>query len=148
MNNKYLAKTISLYEKYKSLINYIIFGVVTTISNIITYHVSHNKLGIGNVTSTIIAWVVAVIVAYTTNKIWVFESKSLKSVVLIKEISCFFACRFLTGLLDVCIMWIVPNLFTINTTLLKTISNVIVICLNYVASKLFIFKNTTNKKGL
>ncbi|MBQ7953512.1 MAG: GtrA family protein [Clostridia bacterium] len=140
-DNEYFTKAINIYQKYKTQMNYIIFGIVTTISNIITYYILYNKLHIENVTATVIAWFVSVIVAYVTNKIWVFESKSLKPAILVKEVSSFFACRILTGFLDVGIMWIGVDLLLFNSTLLKIISNVIVIVLNYVASKLFIFKN-------
>ncbi len=140
-DNEYFTKAINIYQKYKTQMNYIVFGIVTTISNIITYYILYNKLHIENVTATVIAWFVSVIVAYVTNKIWVFESKSLKPAILVKEVSSFFACRILTGFLDVGIMWIGVDLLLFNSTLLKIISNVIVVILNYVASKLFIFKN-------
>lgn len=71
------------------------FGVCTTAVNVGTYYVSFNVTELSNVISTIIAWILAVLFAYFTNKIWVFDSKSFDKNVLIKEIPAFF--RMQTG---------------------------------------------------
>ena len=130
-----------LYRKYKMQINYLVFGGVTTVVNVVVYYVFYNKLNIANIPSTVIAWLVAVIVAYITNKIWVFESRSVKFSVLVKEIVSFFCCRLLTGFLDVGIMWIGVDVLMCNSTLAKIVSNVVVIVSNYLVSKLIVFKN-------
>ena len=128
------------YKKYKTQIMYMIFGAVTTVVNVVAYHLLCNILSVPNVAGTIIAWFVSVIVAYITNKIWVFESKSLEISVLTKEMSTFFSCRFATGILDVVIMWIGVNLLLLPSVPIKILSNIIVIILNYILSKIFIFK--------
>lgn len=127
-------------KKYKALIYYVIFGVLTTIINIVVYTVSYNQLGISNVASNILAWIFAVSVAYVTNKLWVFESRSMEVKVLIFEVVSFFGCRIATGVLDLAIMYVAVDRMAWNSTLMKCISNVIVIIANYVASKLVIFK--------
>ena len=130
----------------KETITYIIFGVGSTVVNLAVFKLF--DLIFTAVTDTdlvlltnLIAWVAAVVFAFVTNKIWVFESKSIKPAVLTKEISSFFACRLLTGFLDVGIMWLGVDLLHFNSTLLKIVANIVVIVLNYVASKLFIFKS-------
>ena len=92
------------------------------------------------VISTVIAWIVAVIFAYVTNKLWVFESKSCEKQVLAKEILAFFVCRILTGVLDIVIMAVFVDILHFNDMVTKIVSNVVVIILNYIASKFFIFK--------
>lgn len=67
---------INLMKKYKSFIAYAVFGVFTTIVNIVTYNVCYYKWEFSNTLSNIIAWVLAVTFAYLTNKVWVFDSKS------------------------------------------------------------------------
>ena len=97
-----MEKLLSLLSKYKSLITYGIFGVLTTLINIGIYALCYQQIGIGNVVSNIITWVVAVLFAFVTNKIWVFESKSLEPAVLVAEAVSFFGCRLATGVLDIC----------------------------------------------
>lgn len=129
-----------LLIKYKSLISYAVFGVLTTVINVVTYYVCYNMAGMSNVVSTVIAWILAVLFAFVTNKLWVFDSKSFDKNVVIREIISFFGCRLATGVLDVVIMYFAVDVFASNGTVWKIISNVLVIIINYVASKLIIFK--------
>lgn len=108
--------------------------------NIVTYAVCYNGIGISNVVSNIIAWILACSFAFVTNKLWVFDSKSMEAKTVIYEVITFFGCRLATGVLDLAIMYVSVDLLAWNSTLMKCISNVIVIIANYVASKLVIFK--------
>mgnify|MGYP002624925678 CR=1 FL=1 len=135
-----MNKIKALLVKYKSLIMYAIFGVLTTLVNVLTYYLCFNVLSISNVVSTIIAWVLAVAFAFVTNKLWVFDSKSFDGRTLAHEIPTFFGARIATGILDVLIMYVTVDVLNMNPTIWKLISNIIVIILNYVASKLVIFK--------
>ena len=129
----------TLFNKYRKEILYLVFGAVTTIINIAVYFVLYNCLHISNVTSTVIALIACVTVAYITNKLWVFESDATGFLPVMFEMFKFFLCRFLTGLLDVAIMYIFVDLLELNGNIMKIISNVAVIIINYVASKLIIF---------
>lgn len=131
-----------LLLKYKSLISYAFFGVCTTAVNVISYYIFISITGISNVVSTVIAWFLAVLFAYITNKLWVFESKSFERRVLVKEILAFFGCRLTTGVLDVVVMYMAVDVIHSNGTIWKIISNIIVIIINYIASKLVIFKKS------
>ncbi len=133
-----------LLEKYKAIILYGIFGVLTTLINIVVYEAFYRYVGWSNVVSNIAAWVAAVTVAFITNKLWVFESKTTEKKTLMFEIISFFGCRLATGLLDLAIMYVAVDELALNSTLMKCISNVIVIIVNYIASKLIIFKNGGN----
>ena len=92
-------------KKHKSFIAYGVFGVLTTIVNIVTYNICYNSLGISNTLSNIAAWILAVTFAYLTNKVWVFDSKSWKWEVLRREVPAFISCRLATGVLDIVIMF-------------------------------------------
>ncbi len=129
-----------LWTKYKSFIMYAVFGALTTVVNMAAYFLSYNVLHIPNVPSTVIAWVLAVIFAFITNKLWVFDSPSFDSQTLKHEIPTFFGARVATGILDVLIMYLAVDLAHMNPTVWKLISNVLVIIINYVASKLVIFR--------
>ena len=127
-------------KKYQSFVFYAVFGVFTTVVNIVTYSICYNKLGIGNTLSNVVAWILAVFFAYVTNKVWVFDSKSWKWSVLRREIPAFISCRLATGVLDIAIMFVCEDILGWPAMLMKIVSNVLVIILNYVFSKLIIFK--------
>lgn len=135
-----MNKILELYNKYKMPILYIFFGGLTTLVNMLAYFLCYDMSHISNVISTIIAWVLSVLFAYITNKFYVFESKTVKKKALLFEVFSFFGCRGITGLLDLGIMWLTVDILHYNGLLMKLISNVIVIILNYVVSKVFIFR--------
>lgn len=137
-----MDKIKQLLAKYRGVIAYLFFGVCTTIVNVVTYQLCYNRLHIPNVPSAILAWVIAVLVAFITNKLYVFNSKSFAKEVVVPEIINFFGCRVLTGLLDVAIMFVAVDVLGWHALLWKILSNGLVIVLNYIASKLFIFKNS------
>ena len=138
-----MFKTIkALFVKYRSPILYVFFGGCTTLINWAVYYLCYNIAGIANVPSTILAWIVAVAFAFITNKLWVFDSKSFERKTLLHEIWTFTAARLATGALDVAIMYVAVDLLGRNANLWKLLSNVVVIVLNYVFSKLIVFKRT------
>ena len=130
----------NLLKKYKSFLMYGIFGVLTTIVNLVVYNLCYYKAGINNTVSNVIAWILAVAFAYITNKLWVFESKSWKMSVLRREVTAFVSCRLATGIMDILIMYICVDILGWHAMLMKLSSNVLVIILNYIFSKLIIFK--------
>ena len=132
-----------LIKKYRSFIMYGIFGVLTTVINIVVYNIFYYKIGAQNTISNIIAWIIAVMFAYLTNKVWVFDSKSWEWSILKKEMIAFVSCRLATGIMDLMIMFVCVDLLGMHAMLMKVSSNVLVIILNYVFSKFVIFK----KKG-
>ena len=135
-----MEKIKELLKKYKFIILYGIFGVLTTIINIVTYALCYDVFNISNVVSNIIAWILSVLFAFITNKIWVFESKCFDFKIFIKELWNFIVCRLATGALDLGIMYVGVDLLKGPALILKIASNIIVIILNYVMSKLFVFK--------
>lgn len=137
---------MDLFRKYRSLVFYAVFGVFTTLVNMGAYWLCFNVLGIPNVPSTIVAWFLAVSFAFITNKLWVFDSKSFDAKTLKHEIPTFFGARIATGLLDVLIMYLAVDVMHWNSMVWKMISNVIVIVLNYIASKLVIFRKNGEKE--
>ena len=130
---------MEMYKKYKQQINYLIFGGLTTLINIVTYIVFYDILALSNLFSNIMAWIFSVLFAYVTNKLWVFESKTNGFSALLKELSSFVGCRLATGVLDIVIMYVGVDILLLSGTLMKLFSNVIVIVLNYLLSKILIF---------
>ena len=96
---------MTLFAKYKQTILYLIFGVLSTIVNILTYAFCTRNLNIEFLISNWIAWIVAVLFAYITNKFFVFESKETNIKFLIKELSSFVSCRLLSGIIEMILMY-------------------------------------------
>ena len=135
-----MTKWKALFQKYKDVIPYAIFGVLTTLVNIASYWLCAHALGMPVMASTIIAWILAVLFAYVTNRKWVFLSEAKGRRAIVKEMVSFFACRLATGLVDWACMFLFVDVLHWNDVLIKTGANILVIALNYIASKLIIFK--------
>lgn len=130
----------TIVNKYKMLISYGIFGVLTTIINIVIYSVCFKTFHFSNSVSNIIAWIIAVLFAFITNKLYVFERKTLNKKILTSEFTKFIEARLATGFFDFAVMYVGVDLMNSSAIALKVISNVIVIILNYILSKLVVFK--------
>lgn len=130
----------SLFIKYKEALLYLFFGVLTTLVNIVTYYLFFDLFNVANVTSTVVAQFFAIIFAYVTNKLWVFNSKSWQLKTISFEIFSFFGCRLASAAFDVIFMWVSVDILSLWPILMKVVANVIVVVLNYFASKLLIFK--------
>ncbi|WP_462316523.1 GtrA family protein [Methanobrevibacter sp.] len=122
----------------RELILYVVFGTFTFFVNIIVYFLFENVLGVNYLISNVIAWFFSVLFAYITNRIWVFESKSPD---ILKEMSLFFGGRIFSGVIDTALMYLFIDVMTIGDDISKIIVQVIVIILNYVFSKLIVFKD-------
>ena len=133
-----------LFQKYRDVILYLFFGGCTTLVNMGVYALCYELLGVPNVPSVAIAWLLAVVFAFITNKLWVFDSKSWDRGTVKHEAGSFLAARAATGLLDVLIMYLAVDVMGWNGTVWKLISNILVVILNYIASRLFIFRKKEN----
>lgn len=136
-----MEKIKELYLKYKEIINYLFFGGCTTIVNFISYYIPARIIGIDEIISNVIAWCVSVLFAYITNKLFVFSSKTESLIQTIKEMFSFIFARLFTGVLcDVSLFALMIYVLHINDIVSKITTQVIVVVLNYVLSKLVIFK--------
>lgn len=120
-----------LLTKHRDKIEYILFGVLTTLVNMAVYFACYRLMGLPNV--------LAVAFAFITNRLWVFDSRSFDGKTLTHEIPAFLGARVPTGLLDVAVMYLAVDVFRWNAALWKLISNILVIILNYVVSRLIVF---------
>lgn len=129
-----------LFTKYKETIYYLVFGVLSTIVNIAVYILCTRTLNIDFIISNWIAWIAAVIFAYITNKFWVFESKKIQIKFLIKEFLSFVSCRIVSGIIEMFLMYVMISILSINDFAVKITTNIVVVILNFIFSKLIIFK--------
>ncbi|ANK62573.1 hypothetical protein AYR56_09810 [Loigolactobacillus backii] len=132
--------SLNILNRYKNIIAYLIFGGLTTLINIIVFGLLNSKTTLNYQIANIIAWFLSILFAYTTNKRWVFTSKTNSFKELLKEMGSFFFFRGLSLILDIIIMWFGISLWHINPLLTKVVDNIIVVIANYFFSKFYIFK--------
>ena len=136
-----IQKIRGLIEKYWDILSYLFFGVLTTIVNYIIYLPCYNMFGLSATVSNMIAWVVAVAFAYLTNKPFVFRSHDWSARTVIPELTKFVGCRVGSGLAETIILLVTVDLMGWNGNLWKLFTQILVVILNYIGSKLLVFKN-------
>jgi len=137
-----MNKIKELYNKYKEIINYLIFGVLTTVVSLIVYYLAvFTFLDPDNAVqlqvANILSWVAGVAFAYITNRKYVFESTEKNK---LKEAGKFVMARVLTLAMDMLIMWLGVTILHFNDKIIKLISQVVIIVSNYIFSKIFVFR--------
>ena len=136
-----ISKIWKLVEKHWDIISYLFFGVCTTIVNYIIYLPCYNLLGISATVSNMIAWVVAVAFAYLTNKPFVFKSHDWSTETVIPELTKFVGCRIGSGAAETLILLLAVDILGWNGNIWKLVTQVMVVILNYIGSKLLVFTN-------
>ena len=131
-------------NKFKETFLYVFFGVLTTVVNIGIYFIFTRIFRIDYFTSNTVALIISILFAYITNKFFVFKSKSIEKILLIKEFISFISCRLLSGIVEIIIMLLMINILGINDFVVKIISNIIVIILNFIFSKYIVFRKIIN----
>lgn len=143
--NAGLSKIKELFVKYKEVILYIFFGGLTTLVNWGLYWLLADAFHIHYMAATAIAQIAAILFAYVTNRIWVFESRVSGARGIAVEMLKFFSCRGVSFLMDLLCMYVGVDLLHINDKWMKLIANIIVVIVNYVFSKLIIFREKSEK---
>jgi len=150
-----MIKTVkALFVKYREIIMYLIFGVLTTVVNFVVYFVMPHdetpwftvpifkwELDVSQwLIANIIAWVAAVIFAFVVNKIFVFEDKNNSFGAVMRQIWQFVSVRIASFLLETLLMWVLINIIHMGTGIAKIPVAVLTVVINYIASKLLIFR--------
>ena len=129
-----------LLVKYRDVVIYLVFGVMTTLVNYIVYLACYNLLGLSATFSNVIAWAAAVGFAFVTNKPFVFQSHDWSAATVVPELIKFLGTRIGSGLLETAILGVSVDLLRWNGNLWKILTSVLVVVINYVGSKLLVFK--------
>ena len=127
-------------DKHWDIFSYLIFGVLTTVVNYIVYLPLLNILQLSAALSNVIAWAAAVAFAYVTNKPFVFKSHDWSLRTVIPELSKFVSCRVASGAMETAIIFVAVDMLGWNGNIWKLITSVRVVILNYVFSKLIVFR--------
>ena len=135
-----MKKILDLYKKYKEIINYIIFGGFTTLVNFAVYFACIDFLNIHYLISNVIAWFLSVVFAYVTNRLFVFEKVNFSFAGIVREIVLFFGARLLSGAIETGSLFLMVDMIGLSDRISKIVVAVVVVILNYVFSKLVVFK--------
>lgn len=135
-----IDKIRALIEKYWDILTYLVFGVLTTVVNYAVYLPAYNLLGLSASVSNCVAWVVAVAFAYLTNKPFVFKSHDWSKATVIPELTKFVSCRIASGAMETVILLVTVDILGWNGNIWKLLTQVMVVVLNYVFSKLIVFR--------
>lgn len=127
------------YVKYKSILLYLFFGALTTIVSVLTFVVFYDAFDWNELLANIISWVFAVLFAYVTNRIWVFNSGATGRA-LFKEMIAFFLGRLTTLGAEEILLLVFTTWLSFSGVIVKTGAQVVVLILNYIISKFFVFK--------
>ena len=133
-------KLRNLIGKYWDVLVYLVFGVLTTVVNYVVYLPVYNLLGFPASVSNVIAWAAAVAFAYLTNKPFVFRSHDWSLKTVLPELTRFVGCRVASGAMETMILFVTVDLLHWNGNIWKLLTSVLVVILNYFASKLLVFK--------
>ncbi|AXU65530.1 GtrA family protein [Clostridioides difficile] len=130
-----------ILKKHRETILYLFFGAFTTLVNIVSYLFFTRVILFNFMVANALAWILAVLFAYVTNKFFVFGSKRIEIKFLFKEFLSFVSFRLLSGVVEMLIMYVMIDLLFVNDVIVKIFTNIVVIVLNYLFSKMIIFKN-------
>jgi putative flippase GtrA len=141
-------KVLALCQKHRAILLYLVFGVLTTAVNYITFMALLTLWpGSSTIAPNLIAWIASVLFAYGTNRTWVFRSQTRGAAALGREILSFFGARLFSLVLDLGIVYLFVDRLGFHPGLIKLASNVLVVILNYLFSKFWIFRSPADKPG-
>ena len=124
--------------KFREISSYLIFGVFTTLINIFVFFIFNNLLSFNYLIANVFAWFLSVLFAYITNRRYVFKGHKMNT---IKTMFTFFLSRLTTLGLDMFLMFIMIDTLSLKEMYAKITIQVVVVILNYVFSKMFVFNS-------
>lgn len=132
--------TKQMIRRYQELVVYVVFGIATTIVNIVVFYLLDTALSIPYLIANAVAIVVSILFAFYTNKKYVFQSKATTLKAIWSEFISFVTFRIVSGVFDMLSMWVLVDALLMGTNTAKIITQFIVVVLNYLFSKFFVFK--------
>lgn len=132
---------LNFCSRYRKVIAYLFFGGLTTLINVVVYLALGRGLGIPYLASNVSAWIVSVLFAYATNRAYVFVSPGRGFSHIWRECSAFIGSRLLSGAVDTALMYVMIELLGLDDLTVKLFANLVVIIMNYVISKEWVFKD-------
>ena len=144
MSPKIFRWATPFYTKYKEVLMYLLFGGLTTLVSVGVFALFNSRFGLNEHISNVISWLTAVLFAFVTNRIWVFPTKTKGFAAFILQMAKFYGGRLFTLGVEELMLFVFVTKLQINAVLIKLIAQVVVVILNFVISKLFVFKKNKN----
>lgn len=135
-----IQKIRDLVLKHWEIISYIFFGGLTTVVNWLVYFPLYNLLHVDAALSNAIAWAISVAFAFLTNKPFVFKSHDWSAKTVVPELVKFVSARILSGIFETVSIYVLVTLLGLDGNIVKIIISVAVVIINYIASKLVVFR--------
>ena len=139
-----MQKLYDLIKRHESVVLYAVFGLMTTVVNYFVYFPLLYFANFTAVLSNIIAWLLAVLFSFFTNKPFVFKSNDWSFKILLHELFWFIGCRLFTGILETTALFVFVDVMEMNGFICKLVVSVGVVILNYISSKIFVFQKKKN----
>lgn len=134
------SKLYGFLVRHRDILIYLIFGALTTAVNYLVYLPCYNLLGLSATLSNVLAWAAAVLFAYLTNKPFVFRSHDWSAATVIPELTKFVGCRLGSGAVETLILLLTVDILRWNGNFIKLAVSILVVILNYIGSKLLVFR--------
>lgn len=129
------------YSKNKEMLLYLFFGGLAFLVSMGTFAFFEKILKFNELIANILSWIITVLFAFVTNRKWVFiKNNSSKPLSFWNQMSRFYAGRIATLVVEESILFVFVTRMSFNSIIVKTVAQIIVIVLNYVISKMWIFK--------
>lgn len=128
------------YQKHKEVLLYLFFGGIAFFLNLGLFAFFNGILMINELLANIICWVICVLFQFFTNRTWVFDNKNNSNTGFVKQMLMFFSGRIFTLAVEELILFVFITLLSFNAIVVKIAAQIITIVLNYIVSKIFVFK--------
>lgn len=138
MQNK-MEKIKALFLKYRELILYVIFGGLTTVVSFVSYW-ALSWSGVHYLIAQGVSWAAAVAFAFVVNKIFVFEDRDNSLHAILRQLGQFVSVRIASGVIETALLWLLVDIIKMNQDIAKIPVAVLTVVINYIASKLLIFR--------
>ena len=129
-----------IYIKYREMLLYLFFGGLSFVVSIATYALFNIELRFNELIANIFSWIITVMFVFLTNRVWVFQTPTKGKTEFVKQMLAFYSGRVVTLIIEEVILLIFITLLGFNSMFVKIVAQIVVILLNYIISKLFIFK--------
>ncbi len=128
------------YKKNKEMLLYLFFGGLSFIVSVATYAFFNVSLGFNVLLANVLSWIITVMFAFLTNRVWVFDSPTNNIKEFIIQMFSFYSGRIVTLIIEEAILVLFIDILGFGSIIVKVVAQVFVILLNYVISKIFIFR--------
>ena len=131
------------YHKHKEVLLYLFFGGLTTVISIAAFALFYQLLGLNELIANVLSWILAVLFAFFTNRIWVFSAPTNGAGEFLRQMLSFFGGRLATLIVEELILLVFVTWLALPAVPVKIMAQVVVVVLNYVISKLFVFRHNS-----